>query len=79
MTDAPQVPLAHHLKKLRLPTFLSEHDKFARQCAAEGKDHVQYLLRLCELEMIERRIKAAKFLANKSLDSFDFKVIPSLN
>jgi len=86
MTDTPQVLLAHHLKKLRLPTFLSEHDKLARQCAAEGKDHVQYLLRLCELEliererrMIERRIKAAKFPATKSLDSFDFKVIPSLN
>lgn len=86
MTDAPQVLLTHHLKKLRLPTFLSEHDKLARQCAAEGKDHVQYLLRLCELEliererrMIERRIKAAKFPATKSLDSFDFKVIPSLN
>ncbi len=29
--------------------------------------------------MIKRRIKAAKFLATKSLDSFDFKVIPSLN
>ena len=54
MTDTPQVLLAHHLKKLRLPTFLSEHDKLARQCAAEGKDHVQYLLRLCELELIER-------------------------
>ena len=86
MTDTPQVLLTHHLKKLRLPTFLSEHDKLARQCAAEGKDHVQYLLRLCELEliererrMIERRIKAAKFPATKSLDSFDFKVIPSLN
>ena len=86
MTDTPQVLLAHHLKKLRLPTFLSEHDKLSRQCAAEGKDHVQYLLRLCELElierehrMIERRIKAAKFPTTKSLDSFDFKVIPSLN
>ena len=66
MTDTPQVLLAHHLKKLHLPTFLSEHDKLARQCSAEGKDHVQYLLRLCEREliererrMIERRIKAA--------------------
>ncbi|MEM1151519.1 MAG: IS21-like element helper ATPase IstB [Pseudomonadota bacterium] len=69
-----------------MPTFCSEHGKLARQCAAEGKDHVQYLLRLCELEliererrMIERRIKAAKFPATKSLDSFDFKAIPSLN
>ena len=29
--------------------------------------------------MIERRIKAAKFPATKSLDSFDFKAISSLN
>ncbi len=86
MSDTPQVLLQHHLKKLRLPTFHSEYDKLARQCAAENKDHVHYLLRLCELEliererrMIERRIKAAKFPATKSLDSFDFKVIASLN
>jgi len=52
----------------------------------ENIDHVRYPLRLSELEliererrMIERRIKAAKFPAIKSLDSFDFKVIPSLN
>ena len=86
MSDTPQVLLHHHLKKLRLPTFHSEYAKLARQCAAERKDHVQYLLRLCELEliererrMIERRIKAAKFPAAKSLDSFDFKAIPALN
>jgi DNA replication protein DnaC len=29
--------------------------------------------------MIERRIKAAEFPATRSLDSFDFKAIPSLN
>ncbi len=86
MTDTPQLLLEHHLKKLRLPTFLSEYDKLARQCAAENVDHSSYLLRLSELEliererrMIERRIKAAKFPAVKSLDSFDFKAIPSLN
>jgi hypothetical protein len=27
------------LKALRLPTFLREYDKLARQCAAEGVDH----------------------------------------
>ena len=99
MTDTPQVLLQHHLKKLRLPTFHSEYAKQARQCAVENKDHINYLLRLCELEliererrMIERRIKAAKFPATKSLPSqaccacpagqrisFNFKVIPSLN
>ncbi|HIC68247.1 MAG TPA: ATP-binding protein, partial [Candidatus Latescibacteria bacterium] len=27
MTDTPQVLLNHHLKTLKLPTFLREHDK----------------------------------------------------
>lgn len=86
MSDTPQVLLDHHLKKLRLPTFLAEYDKLAQQCAARNETHVHYLLRLSELEliererrMIERRIKAAKFPAVKSLDSFDFTAIPSLN
>ena len=86
MTEAPQILLEHRLKSLRLPTVLREHGKLARQSAAEGLDHVQFLARLIELEMIdrerrmiERRIKAAKFPAVKSLDSFDFKAIPALN
>ncbi len=29
MTDTPQVLLAHHLKALKLPTFLREYDKLA--------------------------------------------------
>ena len=84
--DTPQVLLTHHLKSLRLPTFLREYDKVAKQCATEGVDHTRYLLRLTELElidrerrMVERRIKQAKFPTTKSLDSFDFKTIPSLN
>lgn len=86
MTDTPELLLSHHLKALRLPTFLREYDKLARRCAQEGVDHVRYLTRLSELElidrerrMIERRIKQAKFPAIKSLDAFDFKAIPSLN
>ena len=86
MTEAPQILLNHRLKSLRLPTVLREYGKLAKQAAAEGLDHVQFLARLIELEMIdrerrmiERRIKAAKFPAVKSLDSFDFKAIPSLN
>ena len=54
MSETPQVLLAQHLKALRLPTFLREYDKLARQCAAEGVDHSRYLLRLSELEMIDR-------------------------
>jgi len=86
MTDTPQILLAHHLKALKLPTFLREYDKVARLCAAEGVDHPRYLMRLAEMEMIdrerrmvERRIKAARFPTVKSLDSFDFLALPSLN
>jgi len=86
MSDAPELLLDHHLKTLKLPTFLREYAKLSRQCAAEGLDHVRFLARLVELElidrerrMIERRIKAARFPATKSLDSFDFKAIPALN
>jgi len=86
MTASPQVLLAHHLKQLKLPTFLREYDKLARQCAADGVDHPRYLLRLAELELldrerrlVERRIRDARFPAVKSLDSFDFTAIPSLN
>ncbi|MFM8745093.1 MAG: IS21-like element helper ATPase IstB [Aestuariivirga sp.] len=86
MSEAPKILLAHQLKLLKLPTFLREYEKLARQCAAEGLDHIQFLARLVELELIdrerrtiERRIKAANFPAVKSLDSFDFKAIPKLN
>ena len=46
--------LEHHLKELKLPSFLREYGKMAAQCAAEGVDHPQYLLRLAELELIDR-------------------------
>ena len=85
-TEAPEILLAHYLKTLKLPTFQREYQKLARLCATEGVDHVGYLFRLAEREMIERdrrkverRIKAAKFPVVKSLDSFDFPAIPKLN
>ena len=84
--DTPQLLLEHHLKQLRLPTFLREYDKVARQCAIEQADYPGYLLRMAELELmererraIERRIQQAKFPVVKTMDSFDFLAIPSLN
>jgi DNA replication protein DnaC len=84
--DTPQMLLAHHLRKLKLPTFQREYDKVAKEAAKEGLDHPRYLLRLAELElidrerrMVERRIRAAKFPAVKSLDTFDFMALPALN
>jgi len=86
MNETPQVLLTHYLKTLKLPTFLKEYGKVSQQCAAEGVDYENFLLRLSEQElidrqrrMVERRIKQAKFPTLKSLDSFNFTAIPSLN
>ena len=63
----------------RLPTFLREYDKLARQCAGEEVDYPRYLLRLAELEMmererrtVERRIRRKQVSRrSKALDSFE--------
>lgn len=80
------VLLKHHLKALRLPTVLAECEKLAKQCADDNVDHLGFLLRLLELELIERerkaserRLKAARFPAPKTLDEFDFAARPSVN
>jgi DNA replication protein DnaC len=85
-TDTPQLLLEHHLKELRLPTILREYDKVARQCAVEQVDYPRYLLRMTELELLdrerratERRIRQAKFPVVKTMDSFDFLAMPSVN
>ncbi len=86
MNDRSTLLLEHNLKELKLPSFLREYGKMAAQCAVEGVDRPEYLLRLAELElidrhqrMVERRIRAARFPAVKSPDTFDFPAIPSLN
>ena len=83
---APQMLLGNHLKALKLPTFAREYEKVAMESAQDRADYPRYLLRLCELERIdrerrnvERRIRLARFPQTKSLDTFDFTAQPSLN
>jgi len=38
MAELPHRLLDHPLKTLKLPIFLPEYDKVARQCAADGVD-----------------------------------------
>ena len=52
----------------------------------DARVYPRYLLRMSELELLdrerratERRVRQAKFPVVKSLDSFDFLAIPSLN
>ena len=85
-TSKPTVLLAHHLKALRLPVFLREHEKIGLLCAKEKQDYAHYLLQLSERELIERekkgterRIREAAFPVHKTLDAFDFTALPGLN
>ena len=73
MNQRSTLLLKHHLKELRLPSFLREYGKMAAQCAAENAYHPEYLLRLAELElidrhqrMVERRIRATRFPASRA-------------
>ncbi|WP_237722965.1 ATP-binding protein, partial [Singulisphaera acidiphila] len=73
------------LRSLKLPTIGAECEKVARQCASERVDHLGYLLRVCELELIERerkaatrRLKAARFPALKTLGEFAFAAQPAI-
>jgi len=80
------VLLKHHLKQLKLPTMNAECEKIAARAAQDNVDYLAFLLQLCELELIERerkaaerRLKAARFPAHKTLDDFDFQSRPSVN
>ena len=80
------VLLEHHLKQLKLPSFLREFEKMAALCRQERADYQTYLLRLAEVELAdrerraaERRVKAARFRVLKTLDTFDFAAQPSIN
>jgi DNA replication protein DnaC len=86
VSDAPQVLLEHYLKQLRLPTMVREYPQLAEQCAKEGAAFEQFLLRLVEREILdrerrstERRIQSARFPVTKTLDTYNFLALPSLN
>ena len=78
--------LETYLRRLRLPTFLNNYHQFAVDASRTDLDYPRYLLALAEQEviqrehnMVQRRIKAARFPVLKELSDFDFSAIPSLN
>jgi DNA replication protein DnaC len=80
------VLLKHHLKALKLPTMHAECEAMAQRCAGDNVDHLGFLVQLCERELLdrerraaERRLKAARFPAVKTLEDFDFLAQPSVN
>ena len=86
MSDCNTVLLESYLKALRLPTFIKEYAKVARQCGERGDSHESFLERLAELEVNQRdskasirRLKQASFPVEKDLSGFDFTAVPGLS
>jgi DNA replication protein DnaC len=78
--------LETYLRQLRLPTFLKNYGQFAEDAARSNLDYIRFLLALAEQEinqreqnMVQRRLKAARFPVLKELADFDFSAVPTLN
>jgi DNA replication protein DnaC len=78
--------LESYLHQLRLPTFAKNYLAFAADAAQQNLDYSRYLLALAEQEVtrreqnvLQKRLKTARFPVAKELADFDFSAIPSLN
>jgi DNA replication protein DnaC len=80
------VRLPFLLRQLRLPTVAANYRKYAQEAAQSRQPYEEYLLALLEHELDQRemnrrqrRLLEARFPVKRTLDEFDFHVIPSLN
>jgi DNA replication protein DnaC len=78
--------LETYLRQLHLPIFLKNYAHVASDAAQANQDYVRYLLVLAEQEVkqreanvLQKRVKMARFPLLKELADFDFSVVPSLN
>ena len=84
--SAQTTVLESYLRRLRLPVFLANYPKVAREAATSGRNYEQFLLLLAEQELAQRdenmqrrRLSQAKFPVLKTLDQYDFALMPQLN
>jgi len=78
--------LESYLRRLRLPVFLANYPKVAQDAATSGCNYEQFLLLLAEQELAQRdenmqrrRLSQAKFPVLKTVDQYDFSLMPQLN
>ena len=78
--------LSAYLKKLKMPQAAKVYTPMAREAEDNNLSYEDYLLGILEQELshreqnrIQRGIRQASFPILKTLDSFDFMAIPSLN
>jgi len=80
------VLIRSYLKKLKLPAIAQHYARLAEEAAASNQTYTDYLLALLEGEALQReehaqklRMLKARFPVMKTLDGFEFSVMPSLN
>lgn len=85
-TPVEKVVLDSYLRKLHLGGFLANYEPFAAEAVENQESYTRYLLALAEQEVQERearrrqrRLKEAKIPVVKTLDEFDFALLPHLN
>jgi DNA replication protein DnaC len=78
--------LEAYLKKLKMPQAAKTYESLAREASDNNLDYEGYLLGVLEQEIhqrennrIQRGIRHASFPVIKTLESFDFKAIPSIS
>jgi DNA replication protein DnaC len=76
----------HMAKQLRMPALANQYRSLAREAEERNLRYEEYLLALLEVEVQtreenqrQRRLKQASFPVQKTLDTYDFSLMPSLN
>ncbi len=84
-SQAASAILTSYLTQLRLPTMAASCAAVAREAAASNLDYLAFLTLLCGQEVAQReqtqaarRIAQAQFPWPKTLDEFDFSLVPSV-
>lgn len=82
----PNPLLEAYLKRLKLPAIARTYREIAREAAETNQTYTDYLLALVEQEILQReeaslkrRLRQARFPYLKTLEDYDFSLIPSLN
>src|SRR3972149_6834474 len=83
---ARAVLVATYLKQLKMPAIASSYAQIAREARQAEKSYEEFLLALLQQEVAQRevsrqkmRLAQARFPVLKTLDTFQFTAVPSLN
>jgi len=85
-TEAAEVMVDLYCKELKLPGLRKSFREVAREAAAQGRSHAEFLSACLAQEVQSRResrlrsrMNQARFPAVKTLESFDFTAVPDLS